>query len=57
MSNTGKDTSASSTPSFVSALVLGLAIVGALSVFFVLLHRKQKFHKVYQPRNVLAPDG
>jgi hypothetical protein len=56
MSNTGKDTQAATTSSFVSALVFGLVIVGALTTFFVLFHRNRKAVRVFQTRSVLAPE-
>ncbi|KAI5449824.1 phosphate metabolism protein 7 [Naganishia albida] len=55
MSATNKDTT-TSTPQFLSALVTGAAVVGALSAVFFLLYRNPKLQRVYQARHELAPD-
>ncbi|WWC88432.1 uncharacterized protein L201_003343 [Kwoniella dendrophila CBS 6074] len=57
MSATGKDTSTKSTPQFVTALVTAAITVGALTALWLLLHKNEKFRKVFQPRRVLSPDG
>jgi hypothetical protein len=55
MSATGKNTQASSTPSFISALVVAGITVGALTVFWLVLHGRRNLNRVYQPRVDLAP--
>ena len=57
MSATGKNTQASSTPSFVSALVVAAITVGAFTGLWLFLHSKKKLHKVFQPRSELAPEA
>ncbi|WWC62853.1 uncharacterized protein I303_105451 [Kwoniella dejecticola CBS 10117] len=57
MSATGKDTSTASTSSFVTALVTAGITVGALTAVWLLLHKRAKLHRVFQPRSEFAPDG
>ena len=57
MSATGQDTKASSTPSFVSALVVAAITVGAFSLVFVCLHGRRNLRRVFQPRVELAPES
>jgi hypothetical protein len=57
MSATGKDTSTSTTSSFVSALVVALITVGAFSALWIVLHGKANLRRVYQPRAILAPES
>jgi len=57
MSATGKDTSTSTTSSFVSALVVACVTVGALSLLWLVLHSRHNLRRVYQPRTILAPES
>lgn len=55
MSATGKNTQASSTPSFISALVVACITVGALSAVWFILHGRKNLRHVFQPRVDSAP--
>ena len=57
MSATGKDTTASSTPSFIAALVTGAIVVSVLTAVWVIFHGRQAMKKVFQPRLVLSPES
>ncbi|WWD18719.1 hypothetical protein CI109_103173 [Kwoniella shandongensis] len=57
MSATGKDTNASSTPSFISALVVAGITVGAFTAIWLILHGRKTLRRVYQPRIELAPES
>lgn len=54
MSATGKTTT-STTPSFIAALVTAGITVGVLTLVWLVLHGKDKYRSVYQPRVALAP--
>lgn len=53
--STTKDVQASSTPSFVSALVVAAITVGVCVVFWFVFFGRKQFQRVYQPRTLLAP--
>ncbi|WVQ84358.1 hypothetical protein IAT38_006510 [Cryptococcus sp. DSM 104549] len=57
MSATDADTSTSSTPSFLSALVVAGITVGAFSAVWLILHSRKSLQQVFQPRTVLPPEG
>jgi hypothetical protein len=57
MSATGKDTSTSTTSSFVSALVVAGITIGVLTALWLALHSRQNLRRVYQPRTLLAPES
>jgi calcium permeable stress-gated cation channel len=54
MSATNKNTNVS-TPTFISAFVVGLVVLGALTIVYALIHAKHR--KVFQPRFELSPEG
>ncbi|EIN09034.1 DUF221-domain-containing protein [Punctularia strigosozonata HHB-11173 SS5] len=53
MSATSKDTSTATTPSFLSALVVGVVVFAVYMIAFFLLHGR--YRHIYQPRTLLAP--
>ena len=57
MSATGKNTNASSTPSFVSALVVAAITVGVFTSVWLVLHNRKNLRRVFQPRRELVPDS
>jgi calcium permeable stress-gated cation channel len=57
MSATGKDTNASTTPSFISALVVAAITVGAFTTVWLVLHSRKNLRRVFQPRVELAPES
>lgn len=57
MSNTGKDTNASSTPSFIAALATAGITVGVFTGVWLILHGRRTLDRVFQPRVMLAPDA
>ena len=57
MSATTADTSTSSTPQFVAALVVAAATVAGFTAAWMVLVRQKRFSAVFNPRGALAPEG
>ncbi|ORY30595.1 hypothetical protein BCR39DRAFT_529076 [Naematelia encephala] len=57
MSATGKNPSSSTTPSFISALVVAGITVGVFTSLWLVLHSRRNLRRVYQPRVELAPES
>lgn len=55
MSATEKDPQASTTPSFIAALVTAAITVGVFTTVWLVLHRSKKLREVFQPRSEKAP--
>jgi hypothetical protein len=55
MSNTNKDPSSATTPSFIAALVVAGITVGAFTTVWMVLHRSKRLREVFQPRVDKAP--
>jgi hypothetical protein len=54
MSATNADTASASTASFVSALIIGLVMVGVYTTAFIILRPMKKFQGVYESRRMFA---
>ncbi|WVO14302.1 hypothetical protein L204_101934 [Cryptococcus depauperatus] len=57
MSQTNADTTTSTTPSFVAALVTAGITVGAFSTVWLVLHGRSGLVRVFQPRTILPPQS
>ncbi|ORX37159.1 hypothetical protein BD324DRAFT_579500 [Kockovaella imperatae] len=57
MSATGKNVNASTTPAFVSALVVAGITVGGFSLVWLILHNRKSLRRVFQPRAEIAPES